>query len=166
METSTLNQAPNVPQKPPQIVRMEQERNEALIVTLAKIGVLRRELGNPTTLLAYGREYPIREGSLADALVANAQALHSVSASVLDEVKGVDYRLEEAAVKIESLLAAHEHLMVQYAGILENNPKVAEMVSRMVPGIEALTQAAVRESANDSDKAGSVQDLDSKYATA
>jgi hypothetical protein len=166
METSTINQAPNVPQKPPQIVRMEQERNEALIVTLAKIEVLRRELGDPTTLLAYGREYPIREGSLADTLVANAQALHGVAAGVLDEVKGVDYRLEEASVKIESLFAAYEHLMVQYAGILENNPKVAEMVLRMVPGMEAVTQATVREPANDSNGGGGIQDLDSKYAAA
>lgn len=166
METPTINQESIVPQRPPEIVKIEQERSEALMITFAKIEMMQKELGgNLTTLIAYGREYPIREGSVADILVAKAQSLHGVATKVLDEVKGVDYRLEEASTKIETFLAAYEELMIQYAGILENNPKAAEMVARMVPGMEALTQAGAREAADGSHNKGA-HNLDAKYAAA
>lgn len=131
------SEKPDVPPVPPQIAKMEQERKEALTIVLEKIKIKRSEMGAAISLNAYGKQYPVREGSEADKTVAEAQMLHEAAKNIYEEVKGHDYRQEQAAIKMVELLNENELLTARYAEMLEHFPDLALQIKKMVPSLSS-----------------------------
>lgn len=114
------------------LTKIEQERNEALAMVLTLIREKKTELG---TFLAYGKEYPVREGNVSDLMVAKAQSLHRSAQEVLAEHRGLDYRKEEAAAKLENIFRLHEELTEALAELYESNPGAASKTQELMKGV-------------------------------
>lgn len=141
METFTQTQSQKAPEIPPQIAKMEQERKEALEMMIALFKEKRYEIGRLNSLIAHGREYPIREGSEVDKDVAEAQTLHKISVETLQLVKGLDYRKEEIGAKLEKLFAVHEDMVTRLAEIAEKYPEQAKELKKIMAGLYSKNEA-------------------------
>lgn len=131
-------QVSNIPPVPPQIAKMEREKREGFAIVLEKIKTKRAEMGPVTSLVAYGKEYPIREGSEADMTVAEAQMFHEAAKNVLEEVRQINnLRQEQAAAKMVELLNENELLTSRYAEILEYFPELAPQIKKMIPSLSS-----------------------------
>jgi hypothetical protein len=123
---------------PPQILKLEKERRQAVEMMLTLLEEKLRNLGSPNSLNAFGKTYPIRKGSVPDILVAQAQHIHTAISDLLSTVRGVNYRNEEALLLIEAVVDGYEKFVSAYAAFLENNKKSAEMLNRILPVTGAL----------------------------
>jgi hypothetical protein len=130
----------HVPEMPPIIAKMEQERHDAFSIVLEKIREKREQFGTPVSVIVYGKEYPMREGSESDRTVAEAQMLHRAAQEILSEMRGVDYRQEEAAAKLVELLDQNELLTTRYAELIEYFPDLADTIKKMVPGVSPIIE--------------------------
>jgi hypothetical protein len=147
METFTHAQSQKAPEIPPQIAKMEQERKEALTVVLAQIEHIVQEEGVPRSVEIYGREYPLRNNSESDLLVAKTQQYIKASKKVLENVRGRDYRQEQAAAKLVDLLEENRLVTEKYAEFLEHFPALASSIKHMMPSLS--TENSINKTGDD-----------------
>jgi hypothetical protein len=140
----------------------DQEKHEAFVTVLSMLEDKHKEIGTmKTTLELAGKERALRNGSAADMIAFKAQTLHHASQEVLKEVRGVDYKEEVAAAKLEELLHSYEMFVMRYAEILESDSDIAARLKNLDPNLEVLDRAVNNPAAND---ASFGDNKDAKYS--
>jgi hypothetical protein len=128
----------------------DQEKHEAFVAVLSMLENKHKEISAmKTTLELAGKERALRAGSSVDMIAFKAQTLHHASQEVLKEVRGVDYKEEFAAAKLEELLHSYQIFVMRYAEILENDSDIAARLKNLDPNLEVLDMSSNHPPAND-----------------
>ncbi len=83
----------------------------------------------PDTFEIRGREYPVT-GEI-DILVARAQSRREQIEVMYKEVVGIDYRKEEALVKLRAYMDSFIDFLIRYAELVTKYPDLADDISSL-----------------------------------
>ena len=138
MNSSPENTTPTTPNPE----RLNSERIQAMNSASFNIQEIVKGNNPPVSVEMYGATFPIREGSVADQIVADAQAIYKAANTVHQEaIKEGNYYKEKASAILENLYKNNELLISNFAEILEHYPEVVMSVAKNSPGLLALIQS-------------------------
>jgi len=132
----------NPSHKPSLEDRLGSERIGAMDSTMFNIEEEFDQMDQPTTVDFQGVPFPIREGSVVDRIVSEAQMIYKAASLVHQEaIQEGNYHKEKASAILENLYKNNEILLSNFAEIMDYYPDIALKVAKNAPALMALLEA-------------------------